>query len=220
MELRSLEITRTARFAIAGDASKPIHTIWYVFHGYGQLANYFIRHFDFLAEIPNTLVVAPEGLSRFYLGTDEWKRVGASWMTKEDRESEITDQLHYLNVLQQMIEKEYTLSNSVKRVVFGFSQGAATAWRWIDRSIISPDHLVVWAGSVPEEFQRLSTLQRMKIWLVCGNNDLYINEDKICVIQQVIKSTGLAFSFLSFDGVHTIPTDVVRELHQRIQLNG
>ena len=35
-------------------------------HGYGQLAEYFIRKFNVLEE-QNICVIAPEGFSRFYL---------------------------------------------------------------------------------------------------------------------------------------------------------
>ena len=41
-------------------------TIWIVFHGYGQLAKFFLRKFNLLFE-DNTLIVAPEGLNHFYL---------------------------------------------------------------------------------------------------------------------------------------------------------
>jgi hypothetical protein len=52
--------------------------VWFVCHGYGQLAAYFIRHFAFLTEnAPATVVIAPEGLSRFHL-SGNGGRVGAT----------------------------------------------------------------------------------------------------------------------------------------------
>src|ERR1051325_10016453 len=45
-------------------------------------------------------LVAPEGLSRFYLSERATeRRVGASWMTREDRLAEIADYLGYLDAV-------------------------------------------------------------------------------------------------------------------------
>jgi hypothetical protein len=57
----------------------------------------FIQKFKELAS-ENTLIVAPEALSRFYLNGFSG-RVGATWMTKEARDTEILDYLNYLNKL-------------------------------------------------------------------------------------------------------------------------
>ena len=66
-------------------------TVWFVLHGYGQLAGEFIRFFADLAT-DDSLVVAPEAMNRFYLVNPESapardRPVGATWMTREDRES-------------------------------------------------------------------------------------------------------------------------------------
>ena len=60
---------------LLGALSAETREIWFVVHGYGQLAEYFIRHFRGLDD-GTRYIVAPEGLSRFYV--KEWTRVGAS----------------------------------------------------------------------------------------------------------------------------------------------
>ena len=67
--------------------------------------------------------MAPEGLSRFYLDAGAGK-VGASWMTKEDRAHEIEDYLSYLEQVRAAIIPPVPLT------ILGFSQGVATAARW------------------------------------------------------------------------------------------
>jgi hypothetical protein len=63
-----ISIARTARYYQLGTISTDTRRIWFVCHGYGQLAAYFIRHFAHLtAADPYLVVIAPEGLSRFYL---------------------------------------------------------------------------------------------------------------------------------------------------------
>ncbi|MFY7923741.1 MAG: esterase, partial [Gemmatimonas sp.] len=55
---------RTARYSVLGTEPAEAQRVWFVLHGYGQLAPRFLRHFAG-AVPPDTCVVAPEGLSRF-----------------------------------------------------------------------------------------------------------------------------------------------------------
>ncbi len=83
----------------------------------------------------DTLVVAPEAMNRFYLVTPTSapardRPVGATWMTREDRDSEIADYVEYLDALFDEVASD--AANGGARVnVIGFSQGAATATRWV-----------------------------------------------------------------------------------------
>ena len=71
-------------------------------------------------------IAAPEGLSRFYIrGTDG--RVGASWMTRDERLSDIEDHISYLNHWWSSLG----VPSDAEIVVLGFSQGVATAARWL-----------------------------------------------------------------------------------------
>ena len=89
-----LTVQRTARYYTLGESTEQIQNIWFCLHGFGQLAKYFGRKFTDVAD-DETIVVVPEGLSRLYLN-GEYQRVGASWLTREDREHEISDFLAYL----------------------------------------------------------------------------------------------------------------------------
>jgi dienelactone hydrolase len=79
-------------------------------------------------------VVAPEALSRFYVDRGEPAagtpaRVGATWMTREDREAEIADYVRYLDrALDAAAGRPGAAAPALG--VLGFSQGAATACRW------------------------------------------------------------------------------------------
>ena len=82
-----LNVNRTARYYTIGDLENKPNEVWFVLHGHMYLAKQFIRYFRVL-ETDRRLIVAPEGLSRSYVNHKE-RRVGASWMTKEDRLNEI-----------------------------------------------------------------------------------------------------------------------------------
>ena len=136
-----LSVPRSARcFSRGGEAAAEA---WVVLHGYGQLASRFLRGFESIAT-PTRLVVAPEGLSRFYLDAGAGK-VGASWMTKEDRAHEIEDYLAYLEQVRA------ALIPPVPLTILGFSQGVATAARWAVATAPAPVRLICWGGLVPEE---------------------------------------------------------------------
>ncbi|NNE70421.1 MAG: hypothetical protein HKN29_08675, partial [Rhodothermales bacterium] len=91
-----IAVTRTARYLISGDPRKARET-WLLLHGYGQLADDFLKACRVL-ESPDRLLVVPEGLSRFY-GKGFSERPGASWMTREAREDEIRDYVGYMDAL-------------------------------------------------------------------------------------------------------------------------
>ena len=65
MEKR-IHLTLTAPYHTYGTLSEDTKVIIIAFHGYGQLAKYFIQKFDFL-NLDNNYVIAPQGLSKFYI---------------------------------------------------------------------------------------------------------------------------------------------------------
>ena len=99
MKEQTIETKKTARYYTLGTLSENTKTVWFVCHGYGQLANYFLRNFKLL-ENEKTFVISPEGFHRYYLNGFSG-RVGASWMTKEDRLNDIADYVAYLDQLYE-----------------------------------------------------------------------------------------------------------------------
>ena len=87
---REINISLKTKYSTYGKFSDRTEKIWFVCHGYGQLAEYFIKNFEVL-DAETNYVIAPQGLSKFYL-KGFTGRVGASWMTKEDRLTDIENQ--------------------------------------------------------------------------------------------------------------------------------
>ena len=92
MRVHRYLVPRTVRYYEAGE---PVNggPLWIVLHGYGQLARFFLRKFE--AFEGQAHVVAPEGPNRFYLG-DGYERIGANWMTREERGAEIAEHVEQL----------------------------------------------------------------------------------------------------------------------------
>src|SRR3954468_23277358 len=100
--LHTIEVLRTARYYVIGNEHGSIEELWIVLHGFGQLAGDFVEYFAGLNE-SRRLVVAPEALNRYYTVAADVpaseRPVGATWMTREDRDNEMRDYVRYLDRL-------------------------------------------------------------------------------------------------------------------------
>ncbi|HOY27920.1 MAG TPA: dienelactone hydrolase family protein [Flavobacteriales bacterium] len=191
---------RTARYHVLGDPTKA-RAIWIVLHGYGQLARYFLTKFEGLEE--GVAIAAPEALNRFYLD-EAHNRVGATWMTREDRENEITDQLGYLDALVKELRGERT---DVPIHVLGFSQGVATACRWSLLGKTKMDRMVLWAGSLPPEptFAELRTAwAHLTVEVVLGSEDPFAGEKESQATTARLEAAGVQYRLHRFTGGHAL----------------
>src|SRR5439155_683249 len=126
MHEHHLSVSRTARYFTLGERSAAEAEVGFACHGYGQLAARFLEKLRVLDDGTRYLV-APEGLSRFYLSESPTeRRVGASWMTREDRLAEIADYVQYLDAVYQEVFGLLDRSQVTVHAL-GFSQGVATA---------------------------------------------------------------------------------------------
>lgn len=214
MEPRYFSTRKTARYYLSATPSGRHKVICYVLHGYGQLAPYFIKKFAALQR-PDILFVAPEGLHRFYLqGTGG--RVGATWMTKEDRLYDIADYNHYLQGLSEHLEAGQGYE---KRFLLGFSQGVATACRWLMHSPQPFDALINWAGAFPPDLDyREAYLQfgRLPTYLVLGKQDQYISEEKLREHLQFLQQQHIEVKLRPYQGTHRIDSAVLKEILEEL----
>ena len=210
-----LTVARTARYQQLGELSARTRRVWFVCHGYGQLAAYFVRHFAFLVENrDDTVVVAPEGLSRFYL-RGNGGRVGASWMTSDDRLAEIDDHVQFLNQLASLVLAQCPAD--VEITVLGFSQGTATVSRWLTRASFRPAHLILWAGSFPDDIgldTARELLAPMRLSLIIGTADEYISVAQATEQQQQLAQLGATPGLVAFEGRHELNRAVLAQLAQ------
>lgn len=203
-----ISINKTATYFVLGDIQNA-KTLWFVLHGYGMLAEYFIKKFEPILG-KETCIIAPEGLSKFYT-KGFYGRVGATWMTKQDREVEIQDYINYLNQLYQHIC--YLNNNShIKINLLGFSQGGATVSRWAAEGKVIFDNLILWASVFPDDmnFDQITT---DNTFLLYGDNDEFAAEEKV-VQQKELLNTKANFTIIKFKGKHDIPKEVLIEQTQ------
>lgn len=212
MHEHHLPVPRTARYHTLGRASAQVSDVWFVCHGYGQLAREFLEPFRVL-EDTRRLIVAPEGLSRYYTNHAE-RRVGASWMTREDREHEIADYVRYLDLVAERV-LEGIGADGVRRRALGFSQGVATACRWAALGQTSLHQLVLWAGGVPPDLPLEAHRERftaLDIVLVIGEEDEYAGPEAVARERARLEAHGIPHRGVTFRGGHRLSREILRSL--------
>ena len=95
------------------------------FHGYGEDAATNLAALQRIPNIDGWLLVAVQALHPFYTKND---RIVASWMTRQDRELAIADNIRYVGTVVEAMRSEFTTA-AASTVFAGFSQGVAMAYR-------------------------------------------------------------------------------------------
>jgi predicted esterase len=203
-----IKIQKTARYIRIGNKKKST-VIVFALHGYGQLSTFFSRQFEDLDE--KYYIIIPEGLHRFY-NSGSSGRVGASWMTKEDRLIDISDNINYLN---ELFVKENTKAFN-KSILLGFSQGAATAFRW---KMYNPElfhSFISWGSTIPDDFNLIGTndFLSQNNYFVLGDADPFFPDKLKEEVLDNYKKIG--FSTFLYNGVHKITPDVLKTVLDQI----
>ena len=203
---------------LLGAPAESTRELWVCCHGYGQLAEPFARALEPLVA-DGRVIAAPEALSRFYLD-DPAKRhgpdspIGASWMTREDRRSEISD---YLELLDHVVSDVNTRrgGGELRVTALGFSQGAATVCRWAAMGQVPVHRLIVWGGTLPHDLpeQKGSGLFRgASVTFVGGKQDKLAKPDAIEADVRKLSEKGIAADVRWHDGGHALNSALLREL--------
>lgn len=217
MEHHHIEVPKTARYFTLGPTGEGLGDVWYVCHGYRQLAGRFIRRFARLDD-GSRRIIAPEGLSRFYVDPTERAhgpadRVGAAWMTRDDREVEIQDYVRYLDLVAAKEESE--LAERPRRVVVGFSQGVHTACRWTILGSLAPEALILWGAYPPRDLDAALTREKLsstRLVLVRGTADRYTSEERQAEQEAWLTQEGIPFQAFTHPGGHEIDRDLLDTL--------
>lgn len=191
--------------------SDKTKNVWIVLHGIGYLSKYFIKYFEELNAEEN-YIIAPQAPSKYYL-KNEYRHVGASWLTKENTVLETKNVINYLNVVHEM----ENFPDDCRLIVFGFSQGVSIAARWVASQKIKCDDLVLYAGGIPHELVKedfaFMEENNTQITVLMGDKDEYINAEKL---KQESKKMQLLFNGrakkIIFEGGHEVKRALIAQL--------
>jgi len=186
--------------------------IWLILHGYGQLSEFFIRKFRPVFDA-SRLIVAAEGIHRGYREGFSG-RVGANWMTKHRRETDIENGMRYLDAVVDAVMNYYEVFPTIN--AFGFSQGAATVSRWVAHTALPVEKMVLWGGGLAHELDEnvmREVAKGLDVTLVAGDKDPFIPGE---VLEEQFERMG-KFSFRNlqkrtFDGAHDLNERLLVEI--------
>ncbi len=211
-KIANITVQKTARYATLGEDITKAERIWFVCHGYGMQAQYFIRKFGGL-DMRRNFIIAPEGLHRFYL-EGFTGRVGATWMTKEARLDDIDDYIRYLDALHEALGLD-ALDKGQQLFHFGFSQGVATISRYIAMGRHRAHKAVFWAGTFPPDLNPVQCRQAFEglpVYTAMGDSDPFSKELHRQNNTRHFEAMGIIPTHMDFQGGHDILPDSLRKI--------
>jgi predicted esterase len=169
------------------------------FHGYAEPADAQLERLRALPGAERWTLVAVQALHRFYLGRHR-DHVVASWMTRQDRELAIADNLAYVGTV---LETEWSRRQGTRGVVFtGFSQGVAMAFRAAAASRLPVAGVMAVGGDVPPELDRAALARIGRVLLCRGARDQWYTPETFANDRARLEAAGVALTVTQFEGEH------------------
>ena len=193
------------RYLVAPAAQGDPAPLLVGFHGYGENAE---RHLQALQSIPGTdrwRVASVQALHRFY--QTRTGDVVASWMTRQDREQAIRDNVAYVRDVVTALRASVP---ETPLVYAGFSQGVAMAYRAALGAGHRCDGLIALAGDVPPDLRDEPADRWPPLLLGCGRGDTWYTEAKLHADLAFLEAHPVAFDTVIFDGGHEWHADFSR----------
>ena len=208
---KTVEYLTRNSYSTLNSLTERTKNIWIVLHGIGYLSRYFLKYFDALPSEEN-YIIAPQAPSKYYL-KNEYRHVGASWLTKEETIRETQNVISYLDA----VLASESIPDSRKLIVFGYSQGVSIAARWVARKNLKCNHLVLYAGGIPNELQasdfEFLLKNKTKVTVIIGDKDEYITEERRTAESAKIEILfeGTAEQII-FKGGHEVKKELINTL--------
>lgn len=166
------------------------------FHGYQENA---AANFEVLKQIAvgrSTGLVSIQGLHRFYTRAND---VVASWMTREDRELAIADNISYVARVLEAVADDAGITRPL--IYVGFSQGVAMAYRAAAMVQRPCDGLILLAGDLPPDVVPLAG-SLPSILLGRGTGDAWYDDEKAAADRSLLDRAGAPVIEHVFEGGH------------------
>jgi len=210
---RSVETAIHGRFLMVPPATAGPAPILVGFHGYAENAD---LHLERLRAIPGSdrwLIVSIQALHRFY--QRRTNTVVACWMTRQDREAAIADNVAYVTKSMDAVAAEYP---TLPTVVFaGFSQGVAMAFRAAASAAQRTIGVIAVGGDIPPEIAP-SALERVSAaLLIRGATDNWYSEKQFAEDEQRLRHSAVAVRAVTLNAGHNWAGDLNLPASQLLQ---
>ena len=199
-QLRTIETVVHGRYLVQVPRTPGPWPALFTFHGYGEDAATNMLAVQRIPGVDAWLIVAVQALHPFYAKNE---RIVASWMTRQDREHAIADNIGYVRAAVAAAAREFPVTSSI--VFAGFSQGVAMAYR--AAAHIPAAGVIALAGDVPPDVAAAQPVRPTAtilphVLIGRGTTDNWYTEEKMAA--DITRLTVLAASVETsvFDGGH------------------
>lgn len=177
------------------------------FHGYAEAAEAHMARLEAVPQLAGWTLVSIQGLHAFY-GRN--KDVVASWMTSQQREEAIDDNLRYV---RSVVTEAIHQNGEPRALVYvGYSQGVAMAWRAAVLGARRIDGLAVFGGDVPPELGVRPLTQCPPVLIGRGREDAVYTAAQFRADLDMLASRFVAVEPYEVDGGHAWTDQVGREV--------
>jgi predicted esterase len=164
------------------------------FHGYGQVAESLLADLERIPTADRWQLVSVQALHRFY--AKDSQAIRASWMTRQDREAAIADNVEYVNRALDAVRPAETV------VFLGFSQGVAMAYRAALLGRHQAAGIIALGGDVPPEFKASAPREWPRVVIGAGDKDIWYTDTKVRADEAALSAQGAEYEVIRFHGGH------------------
>lgn len=205
-EVRTIEATVHGRYLVQRPHTPAPWPTLFTFHGYGEDAAVNLAAVQQIPGIDEWLIVAIQALHPFYTKNE---RIVASWMTRQDRELAIGDNVRYVRGVVDAVAREFSINSEI--VFAGFSQGVAMAYRAAEQ--IPAAGVIALAGDVPPDVARRQDRSALPHVLIGrGTADEWYTEEKMAADAVRLKDLAASCDTCVFAGGHEWSEGFAREV--------
>jgi len=199
--VRTLSIeTPTHGRVLVRDAADPAGTL-VGFHGYGQSAETMLADLERIPGADRWRLISVQALNRFY-GRDS-QTVMASWMTRQDRDDAIADNVEYVNrALTQVFNADAPDVPNDRVVFLGFSQGVAMAYRAALLGRYPAAGIVALGGDIPPEFKVRAPRAWPPVLIGAGDREVWYTDTKVRADEAALVFQQAPHEVVRFAGGH------------------
>ncbi len=198
VDARTIAATTHGRYLVSLPAAAGPAPLLVGFHGYAEAAEAQLARLRAIPGSDKWVIASVQALHRFYRGrTDE---VVAGWMTRQDRDLAIADNIAYVNAVVDALAHEFPVNPTL--VFAGFSQGVSMTFRAAASSTRRVAGVMVCGGDVPPELDAAS-LGRVRAALIGrGVLDPFYTSDQLASDAARLREAAVDLARLEFEGGH------------------
>ena len=196
---RNIAATTHGRYLLVPAAAPVPAGLLVGFHGYAEGAESQLERLRAIPGADRWTLVSVQGLHRFY--QRRTNEVIASWMTRQDRELAIADNLAYVDGVIDAASRE--MGREPPRLVLAaFSQGVAMGFRAATATTRRVDGVIAVGGDVPPEIDAASLARTQKALVCRGASDEWYTDTKFQHDVTRLRESGVTVHAVTFEGGH------------------